>query len=164
MSAGRIVFQELLRGHSAVAMHISEMALKMTKPLFHVTSATALLVVGFFWSLISFRLDFQNPMVSDWFSRSGAVLVVLAFWSGLITRPVIANASASDLVNVFEASLGSAERMHEHWCSRYRIPTILLVIELIVGTVGTLIWAYGDILVEQLVVHKLTLETVVHGL
>jgi len=73
--------------------------------------------------------------------------VIVAIWSGLLTRPAAEDAATPDIVNTYEAAMGRAEKKDEHWAQKYRLPSKLLFVELLVGTIGTLIWAYGDLII-----------------
>ncbi len=104
-----------------------------------------LLVVGSFaWAAWSLYLARTTAVGAVWFSRSGAILVLAAFISSLIHKPLAADYAAPDLVENFEAAIGEREGVSERsWLAKH-LPKLLASIELAMGTVGTLIWAYGD--------------------
>lgn len=123
---------------------------KKNKMLVHLIIAAILLAVAVTWVLNSLCAEISCIRANGWFARSGAVLILATIWSGLLTRPLAVDESCPDFVNILEHGLDDNVPLKEaHWTVRYRVPQILLVIELILGFAGTLIWAYGDLWLQR---------------
>ena len=101
------------------------------------------------WVLKSFFEVKYGIACADWFSRSGAVLVIASVLSTLYIAPHINSLVPSHLNNVLDAALyDDVELVPKHWVTRYKVLPILAWVELFLALSGTLIWAYGDIWVK----------------
>lgn len=96
-----------------------------------------LLIGATIWFILSFMNECKYLQCEGWFARSGAILVLAAIWSSLLTR--------SMTHDLYEYRLTIAPSAKSHWADTYKIPLILLCFEFLLGSIGTLVWAYGDL-------------------
>jgi len=115
------------------------------KLYFHLSSLIIALFCATVWVILSFLAVKSGHQCADWFSRSGAILVVVAVLSSVATRPYVYDHTFPNLVNTYNHALGREELEREHWASRFNIFKILSYLELFLAISGTLIWSYGDI-------------------
>jgi len=121
------------------------MSKTMSKFNFHLFLIFLIILLGISWFLKCFvdvRYLGEDPA---WFARSGAILVCAAFFSALITRPITEEKASPDLVNIYQSALGKEKPKKPHWSNKFRIVQLLVVLELFIGLIGTVVWAYGDL-------------------
>ncbi len=120
------------------------MVSKDRKLIFHLLIAILLLISGVSWCLYSMYQVNSFDVEPDWFARSGAVLVLCSIFAGMVTKPQIESASITNFLNTYNHVLEREELEEVHWCVKYGIVKKLVILEFLLGIVGTLVWAYGD--------------------
>lgn len=111
----------------------------------HLSLAMVILFLSLGWFVFSFYSESESVDNIGWFARSGAILVLASFWSALLTRPITEDAEVPDFLNTYEHALGRATLAKEHWTVKYGLSKKLVYVELLLGSIGTITWAYGDL-------------------
>ena len=110
----------------------------------HLTIALVILLLSIAWLALSYYLESTCSKGNGWFAKSGAILVLGSLWSALLTRPTIEDAEVPDYLNSYNNIVRDEPLKKEHWTVKYSMSNKLVYAELLLGTVGTLVWAYGD--------------------
>ena len=98
------------------------------------------LVVSWLFAAISFFLSEQGAV--DWFSRSGAVLCLMA----AVANFVLVKVHQRDLAQIFKDQEHSRREKAEEILIPPATYTALARLSYVTGIVGTAIWGYGDLL------------------
>ena len=93
---------------------------------------------------LSFYLEITCVKDNSWFGRSGAILVLGSLWSALLTRPTIEDAEVPDFLNSYNHIVREEPLKDKHWTVKYSMSKKLVYAELLLGSAGTVVWAYGD--------------------
>ena len=115
--------------------------------------AAVVYLFAYGWFFYSFIYDFRGYPASevDLFPRSGAVLVLVAFWLTMVVRPKVEEAEFNEGPNYAAVFADSLEEVRNPEFSPKVINRLSIKLhgkEVFLGTVGTLTWAYGDLFVN----------------
>jgi hypothetical protein len=98
------------------------------------------LAVSWLFAAISFFLSEQDAV--DWFSRSGAVLCLMAAAANF----ALVKVHQRDLAEIFQDTERSRREKAEHILKPPAVYVNLSRISYATGILGTAIWGYGDLL------------------
>jgi len=98
------------------------------------------LAASWFFTAASFFLSRQGAV--DWFSRSGAVLCLMA----AVANFALVEVHQRDLANIFKDQEHSRREKAEQILKPPATYTVLARLSYLTGILGTAIWGYGDLL------------------
>lgn len=118
--------------------------------VFFVVLKVVLLLSGVLWIWCSYSQVELNLKDPTWFSRSGAILICVSAISNLAIRPLLEKNSDGEKLpsnTAFQLAVSTGFLIViDSWLNRYYVLHIFKAMELLLSIIGTIIWAYGDLL------------------